>query len=231
MNKIIIDNDHYDLEINEDAFIIINKETNLNFIVKENNNYKIYLLIKNSLVNIKLKLNDNASLIINNLGIDASINYEVVLANNSNLKVVDSILSKVDSINNINIYHRGNNSQTKFYTNGINLENQKLYFNINGIVEKNSLNSIIDENSKIINLKDGDSKIIPNLIIDTKEVIANHSAFIGTFSNSDLYYLMSRGINESEVKKLLIKSLLLSKMENNNEDFIKEIYNNLIGGD
>ena len=94
------------------------------------------------------------------------------------------------------------------------------------------MNGYLEETSKIINLSDGDSKIIPNLIIDTKEVIANHSAFIGTFNNNDLNYLMSRGITKDIAYKLLIKSILLSNMKLDTNIFIKEISDYIgIGGE
>ena len=124
------------------------------------------------------------------------------------------------------------NNNSTIYTNGINLENNKLYFNLNGIVTKDSINSVLTENSTIINMDDGDSKIIPNLIIDTKEVSANHSAFIGTFSDEELYYLMSRGINKEMAENLLLKSILLKGMNLDKDIFIKEIGEYLkIGGD
>ena len=158
--------------------------------------------------------------------------YNIIQNNNTNLYIVSSIINKDDSINNIDIKHIGNNNNTRFYTNGINLDNNKLYFNINGIVNKNIVNGYLEENSKIINMSDGDSKIIPNLIIDTKEIIANHSAYIGTFNNDDLYYLMSRNISRENAYKLLIKSILLSNMNLDIKVFKKEISDYIgVGGE
>jgi len=225
MNKIIIDTDKYDLDIKEDLLIEIKKDTIININSEDNNNIIIYS--NNNKVKIIINLFDNSNLIINSLGINSSIDYNVNLNNNNYLLVVDSILSKIDSLNNINIISNGNDSKVYFYTNGINLSNNKLYFNLDGIVTKESHNAYLEENSKIININDGDSKIVPNLIIDSKDVVANHSAFIGTFTKKDLYYLMSRGISLKDAKKLLIKSILLNKMELNKDLFIKEIFLNI----
>ena len=227
MNKIIIESDK-NLILNEELYEIeIIKDCNLNILIN-NKDVKIILLIKNSLVNINLVVNKDNNLIINSLGIDSSINYNVDINENSNILVIDSIFSNIDSINNIKLNHKGNNSIVKFYTNGININNKKMYFYLDGIVPKNSCGIYLEENSKIINISDGDSKIIPNLIIDTKEVSANHSAFIGTLSNNDLSYLMSRGIDKEIASKLLIKSILLSKMELNTDKFIEEIERGII---
>lgn len=229
MNKIIVDTKEFDIKLQEDSYIEINHDSKVNLIV-ERKKIKVLLNVKNHVVDINLEILDDGNLEVNNLGINSSINYNIRLHNNTNLLVVDSILTRIDSINNINIEDIGNNNKILFYSNGINLENNKLYFNLNGIIRKNSNNSYLEENSKIFNIMDGDSKIIPNLIVDTKEVVANHSAFIGTFKNEDLYYLMSRGITKNNSKKLLIKSILLSNMNLNIEKFIKEISEFIVSG-
>jgi len=231
MNKIQIDKDKIINLENDEYQLVINHDCNIEFIVNKNINSKVSILVKSSNINIKILLESNSSLIINQLGFDSSINYDVNINNNSNLYVVDSIISKVDSINNINLSHKGNNSEIRFYTNGINLENKKMYYNVNGIISKDISDVYLEENSKIINIKDGDSKIIPNLIVDSKDISANHSAYIGTLDNDILNYLMSRGIEKDKAKDLIIKSILLSKMNLNIDEFIKEIGLYIEGGE
>ena len=230
MNKIQIDKDKIINLENDEYQLVINHDCNIEFFVNKTINSKVSILVKSSNINIKILLESNSSLIINQLGCDSSINYDVNINNNSNLYVVDSIISKVDSINNINLSHKGNNSEIKFYTNGINLENKKMYYNVNGIISKDISDVYLEENSKIINIKDGDSKIIPNLIVDSKDISANHSAYIGTLDNDTLNYLMSRGIEKDKAKDLIIKSILLSKMNLNIDEFIKEIGLYIEGG-
>ena len=231
MNKIQIDKDKI-INLEDDEYqLVINHDCNIEFIVNKTINSKVSILVKSSNINIKILLESNSSLIINQLGFDSSINYDVNINNNSNLYVVDSIISKVDSINNINLSHKGNNSEIKFYTNGINLENKKMYYNVNGIISKDISDVYLEENSKIINIKDGDSKIIPNLIVDSKDISANHSAYIGTLDKDILNYLMSRGIEKDKAKDLIIKSILLSKMNLNIDEFIKEIGLYIEGGE
>ena len=220
MNKIQIEKDTI-LELNnQENEINITKNCNIKF--KVFGVCKIKLLIKAN-VKIEIQLEKKANLLVNQLGINSSIDYLVNLDCESKLFVVDSILSEKDCINHIKLIHNGNNCETKFYTNGINYGNNKMYFNLDGVIPKDLQGTFLEENSKIINCLDGDSKIIPNLIIDTKEVIANHSAFIGTLNKDDIAYLMSRGITKQNAKKLLMKSILLSKMSLNIEDFIEEI--------
>ena len=81
--------------------------------------------------------------------------------------------------------------------------------------------AVVNENDKVsIYITDNDYDKFNS---DTKEVVANHSAFIGTFNNNDLYYLMSRGIDKKNAYKLLIKSVLLSNMKLDTNTFLNSI--------
>ena len=226
MNKLLIEKDSIiDIKDKEyDIEIINNCHLKLNVL----NSSEIKILIKSN-VKIEIVLEENINLLINQLGINSSIDYIITLKEKSKINVIDSIISSVDSINNIKIIHKGNNSETKFYTNGINISNNKMYYYLDGIINKDIKGVFLVENSKIINYQNGDSKIIPNLIVDTKEVNANHSAFIGTLNKDDISYLMSRGISKKDANNLLLKSILLSKMSLNTDIFIKEILNILKG--
>ena len=176
MNKLQIDKDCI-IELTElDYEIEIIKNCQLKLIINDSNKSHLKMLIKDCNVDIDLILNNNSDLLINQLGIDSSINYHILMNDNSKLFVVDSIMSFKESINTIKIIHEGNNSNTRFYTNGINLENNKMYYYLDGIISKNVNGVFLEENSKIINIMTGDSKILPNLVVDTKEVIANNSA-------------------------------------------------------
>ena len=100
-----------------------------------------------------------------------------------------------------------------------------MFFNIDGIVKKNLSNIICNQSSKIINFNLGESKIIPNLIIDSNDIIASHSAYIGEIGEEEMFYLKSRGIDEENIKKIIYRSTLLGKMELNEEkeEFYKRI--------
>ena len=233
MNKISIDTKTYNLDIKDnDVYIIevIENNTDINISILEEKSAKICLFISKSVVKVNINLSKNSSLLINQLGINSSIDYSSNLLYQSNLLVVDSILTNVDSINRIDINHKESNSICKFITRGINLSNNKFYFLINGIINKDSFNVTLDENSRIININNGESKIIPNLIVDNKEVVANHSAFIGKFNSDDMYYLNSRGIDKKLAIKLMVKSFLLGNMESefNELKFIKILIDNNI---
>lgn len=228
MNKILIDTRKYDLEIkNSDTYLIdtIQNDCSIKIKVLENVKAEIILFVKSSKVNIQIDLLENSHLIMNQLGINSSIHYSCSLLSSSNLFLVDSIISDIDSCNEIKLVHKEGYSNSKVIANGVNLDSNKLYFKIDGMIPKDSLEVNLEENSKIINLQDGDSKIIPNLIVDNKDIVASHSAFIGTFHKEDIWYLNSRGIDSDLAKKMLLKAILLNGMELrfSKDRFIKEL--------
>ena len=215
MNRICIDTRKYSLNLQDKDFYFLESFNNsdIDINILDNSKVTIFLFFKENTINLNINIGKNSYLTINQLGINSSINYSFYNQECSHLFLVDSILSSIDSINEIIIKHQGISCQSNVFTNGINLDNNKLYFKLDGIIPHDSRDSLLNENSKIINIKDGDSKIIPNLLIDTKEVIANHSAFIGNFDLDTKYYMMSRGINEDEIEKLLVRAFLLSNMQ------------------
>ena len=68
----------------------------------------------------------------------------------------------------------------------------------------------INQSGRIINMTENPCTIKPNLFIDEEDVVANHSALIGTFSPDEIFYLMSRGISKRDSENLLTKGFLLN---------------------
>ena len=66
----------------------------------------------------------------------------------------------------------------------------------------------LDEKIKVLNINNGTSTVLPNMYINTKNVIANHSASISTIDSKYLFYLNSKGINNDLATKLIIDGFL-----------------------
>lgn len=167
-----------------------------------------------------------------------TIIYHLSINSSSNVKIN---LSKEDVelkyyYNNINygnnsfyleVNHLASNTKSYVYNHGVNVEDSKLNYTINGVVSKNSSGCICNQENQIINMNNGKSNISPNLLIDNYDVISNHSAYIGKFKDETLFYLMSRGISKVESYRLLLKGFLINnEMEKEKIlPFIKEIEN------
>ena len=68
-----------------------------------------------------------------------------------------------------------------------------------------------------INLVKGDSKILPNLLVDNYDVSASHSAYISDFDKKRMFYLKSRGISDNEARRLLLEGFLIGNLDVDDE--------------
>ena len=220
-NKINVDKE---IILSSPLYLEIVDNVKLNIKVKENIDTKL-VIIGNKNYDINIDLDRNSSLLVNSLNKDNSINIKINLLSKSSVTYNNSVVSNSDSLNNISINHLENDSISNINNNGINLSNNKLFFTIDGIVNKELKNIICNQSSKIINFNLGESKIIPNLIIDSNDIIASHSAYIGEIGEEEKFYLKSRGISDKDIKRIIYRSTLLGKMEllEEEEEFNKRI--------
>ena len=225
MHKINIGDKIFFLSDNSTYYLEINDNSNINITVNQNIHAKLLIIgIKDYSLNITLL--NNSYLTINSLNKDNNTNILINLEENAYLLYNHSTVANTDSINRFKIIHNKSNSTSILNNNGINRLNNKLFFQIDGIIPKNLVNISCNQNSKIINFDNGYSKVIPNLIIDSNDIIANHSSYIGEINENELFYLKSRGININNIKKLYFKGILLNKMElDKEEEKVNQIVN------
>lgn len=132
---------------------------------------------------------------------------------NAIIRYVQSTLNNQDAESKITIYHKASKTKSTVFCNGFSINQAKTLFDVSGYVEKESKGCICTQDSKIIELEDSPSQINPNLYIENYDVEATHSAYVGPLNKQDLFYLKSRGIREEQAIKLLVKSLLLGKLQ------------------
>lgn len=110
----------------------------------------------------------------------------------------------------ITVEHLKNHTHSELFNHGVNVNDKKLDFFVDGIVPKDSYECICNQENQIINMNNGKSTICPNLLIDNYDVNSNHAAYIGKFSEEKLFYLMSRGISSQEANRLLLNGFLIN---------------------
>lgn len=190
MNKIVLDKENIiNLNVIEDSVLNITKDYNikeLNIVV--NSGVKIvinhYDEINKKEFNLNVEQKDNSKFIYNHS----------FICNNNYKLIVDIRMNYDNSENDINIRGISDGGNTLVKLDGRVLENTK--------------NNNLFENVKLLNINDGFSNIYPNMFIDTKNVIANHSASIGTINDDYLFYLMSKGLEKEKAIKLVIDGFL-----------------------
>ena len=203
---------NFNINIEKDA------KLNLNILTKGKIGkiqYK-YTLDENSLCNVfKFQYIDSIKeMIIVNLNKEhAEFNY--------NFKTITNNKETYD----YHIFHNYKNTISNIKNNGVCINNGKSIYQVSSFVPKDVIGCIVNQNNRIINLTDNESKIKPNLYIDSFDVEASHSALIGKFSDEEMFYLLSRGIDYNTALKLLITGFLTSDIKNNK--IIKTIIKNI----
>ncbi len=174
--------------------------------------YKYYLE-KDSYLNVQRVISStsiNDMTIINLNGDNAKVDY--------NLKTVCKSFEKYNYL----VYHNARKTSSNIINNGVNILEGELEFNVSSFVPNDIKKCYVNQESRIINMTDNLCIIKPNLFIDEEDVIASHSALIGTFSSFEIFYLMSRGISKKESDRLLTKGFLMKGISYHKDD-LKEI--------
>lgn len=195
-------------------------------VVKQNQVKEIYL---NSKENVELTYDvyENAKLIVYQYGVNIGGKICVNLqGDGAEVEYHYSVINYDDNRLDVVVNHNACNTISNVYNHGINVNNKRLVFDVTGKVLKSSDACIVNQENQIINLQDGDSSILPNLLIDNYDVASSHAAYIGKFKEDLIYYLMSRGISRKKSIELLIKSLLLNGGDINNDE-VKEFLKNI----
>ena len=213
MNKIFLEgiSDVKDIYLDKDTIITLKDATSkINLYPKEDIN--ILMIIITSNINLNYFVNNNLN--INIFSIDSTIEENIdITEDNIVLNYAYSTININNNSYNININHIGKNITSTVTNNGVNKTNNNLFFTINTIVPKESKDIKTSQNSKIITNNKEIVYIKPNLLIDTDDIEANHSAYIGNFKAEELFYLESRGINKKDAEDLLVKSFLIGNMK------------------
>ena len=151
---------------------------------------------------------------------------------NSSIKYNFSSISNGNDKYYINIKHLIKNTRSDIYNRTVAKKGSSNIFDINSYVENGITDTYLNQQTKIVTLGDSDNKINPNMFIGDYSCTAIHSSVIGSISEEDLFYLMSRGISYNEAVKLIIKGMILSNI-NANMEYKEKILNILdrLGGE
>ncbi len=208
MNIIKCNSNIKELILTEDTIIYYEDiEAEINITIDKE--IKLFEYIKNSNINNAYIVNNN--LVFDRFIMNSSIKTSIDLDKKGiSIDYFASNINKNDNNYEININHNKEMTTSNIVNHGLNLDDNKLKFIINSKVLKDSYKCKCLQDSKIIIMKDNNCEIKPNLIIDNYDVEANHSAYIGTFKQDQIFYLETRGINKDNAIKLLSKAFVLA---------------------
>ena len=186
--------------------------------------------------NLKAKLAKGALLNIYNVATtdkNSSINESIdLLDSGATCNILNVLLVGNSGVleSNIMINHLFKETVSDFANYAIAVDDAQMVLNNNAKIIAGASKSIVRQKAKGLTLsKNAKIKAMPNLYIDEYDVIANHAASIGSISKEDLFYLMSRGLEERDAAKLIVLGFvqpLLDKIAD--ESLRKEIQENFV---
>jgi len=163
---------------------------------------------------------------------NATINWSLAVMNDGNiicdfdsdlkgdgshaeLKAVGISMGKQIQGVDTRVTNYGRNSIGHILQHGVILEKGTLTFNGIGHIIKGAKGADAQQESRVLMLSDqARSDANPILLIDENDVTAGHAASIGQVDPEDMYYLMSRGLDEVTAKRLVIRGFLGSVVSN-----------------
>jgi len=235
LNFIVQKNEHVDL-----LLIDVFDGLNANFFVEKDASLTIKFINSNSKKNVSLHgiLNENsefnmyfADFAKESITLTSNV---ILLGDNSSSKVEFSTVSKdkVEKNYFINFDHIGKSTTSVLDCYGVS-ENEAS-ISVKGIshIEKNSIKSNAIQKAKVILFdKNSKGKASPILKIDCDDIKASHACAIGSLNEDHIYYLLSRGINISEARKLVVLGYLLPIKNHFTNQDDKEYIENYVRGE
>ena len=107
------------------------------------------------------------------------------------------------------VIHHGKRTEGFILQHGVMKDSATAIFNGIGKIEHGASKSNAEQESRVLMLSEkarGDAN--PMLLIDEDDVMAGHAASVGRVDPVQLYYLMSRGIDQKEAERLVVHGFL-----------------------
>ncbi len=192
--------------------------------------------IKDANLDLKINQKDNSVLNIYNI-ISTSTNALLkqivnVEGRNCNTNIISLFLSLDNA--NINSYieinHLNKESKSLLETYVLSKDSSIVKLDNIGRIKNGCHKVSVRQKAKGLTLsKESHINASPILYIDDYDVEASHACAIGSVNKEDLFYLMSRGLNEQEARKLIVLGFIMPIIDRiNNDEITKEINKSII---
>lgn len=223
MNKLLVNSEEEinNLVIEEDTELVLNfndTSRDIYIVVEDNICLNIVDISFNTSNKINITLKNDSRVIYNKFSINSGdYIYTLLDGEYSNVVINNSVVNNDDTKMKFVIEHNNTNTSSKLSNHGVNNSSGTLYFNVDSKINRSASLACADQENKIINLVKGDSKILPNLLVDNYDVSASHSAYISDFDKESMFYLKSRGISDNEARRLLLEGFLIGNLDVDDE--------------
>ena len=226
MNNILVDQEK--LELRDTAVELQIESTRLNLDIYGTVTIS-EILSSNKLAELNITVHNESSLYYNKfdtLG-DYTLEVNINQVKNSNCEFKYSLLAEGEVKLKMNMNLTGDNNKTVVGIRAASEGGGSIYIDVSGKVKEKTVENELIEDIKCLVLNDSTCTVIPNMLINTDEVMANHNVSIGAVSNDDIFYLKSKGISDKNAIKLIRDGFITNNLSLGKDDYtkIKEILN------
>ncbi|MBR2890789.1 MAG: SufD family Fe-S cluster assembly protein [Bacilli bacterium] len=224
-------NEHLVINENENKIIYQDLNSSVSELsISMDKHSSLEVLFYNSNAKINCKLEEDAKLIIYNISFNKD-NYEFNLnidLNNiyADVHIINLYLGIDSSVmtSNILINHYAKQTKSLLETYAIAKDQSYLTLNNNAFIKNGMRQSDARQMTRGLNLsKNASVKAQPNLLIDEYDVVASHSASIGSIDKEELFYLMSRGLTETKAQEMVILGFIEPILGNIKSEELQQI--------
>lgn len=204
MNKIEMSTGNI-LGINESIKeLIIDEDTEFNQVIFEEENFQLKIVIKS---HVSLKIHSVSSI--------KNCNGIISISSGEGSSLLFHLGLKASLENHLKIVNEMDESyaQSEIKVRVAGYNNAKVSLTTTGILAKNIKDNIFLEDVKYFNDEDSYIECIPELFVESSEVVANHNVTIGGVTLEEMFYLESKGITKEVAKELLKESFIHSMKE------------------
>jgi Fe-S cluster assembly scaffold protein SufB len=229
MNTILVNNNDSLIKVPDGAEVFIFDKSDNFLKIEIGSNCRVnYLAILNNSCEREIKIGDNSSLNINSLYL-LSGQFKINSYLGKNVILNSQILTyqKNDQILQIedNYIFTDRSSVGKILVNALSDDSSNINYVSDVVIKSEAISTEARIDMKLYLLSSGARGLmLPGLKIATNAVKAGHGASTNRLTSEDLFYLNSRGLTESQIKKLIINSIVQNFLINiKNEEYTKMI--------
>lgn len=183
-----------------------------------------------SFISYEAYLDENSSININHIDLGGDIKvtnyYSELNGKESSINFNNIYIGKNNDRIDMNYYAFNKNINTDNKINIYGLLNDNAYKTFKGTIDfvKGSSKSVGEESEDVILLSDkAISTSLPMLLCHEDDVVGSHGVSTGKIDSDKLFYLMSKGLDYDESKKLIIMANFNKVINNIKEDYKNQI--------
>lgn len=164
---------------------------------------------------LDIKLEDFATLEWNDFWTHQNTSCSITIYSSNETKLKWNINIEAEKDYDITLENQilGNKNESKIIVHVVTTKQNHCKIKSIGKIEEKTQNNVFMEELKGLELENQTITFLPDLIVNSNDVVANHNATIKCINEEELFYLKSKGLDEWTSKELIKNGFLKKKSQ------------------